>query len=85
MSDFAERLLADRDLRARVRYKELMSDGYTSDNAVARVVSEEVTEAVTRLAIDVEKRLCELLGRPWTATGISIETLIADVRAKLNN
>lgn len=37
---------------------------------------------VVRFGIQVEKLLCEALGREWSATGISIETLVADLKAK---
>lgn len=37
---------------------------------------------VVRFGIQVEKLLCEALGREWSATGISIETLVAELKAK---
>lgn len=36
-----------------------------------------------RLVIEFEKQLCALLGRPWQASGMSCETLLAELRAKL--
>lgn len=36
-----------------------------------------------RLVIEFEKQLCALLGKPWTAAGMSCESLLAEVRAKL--
>lgn len=39
-------------------------------------------EAVVRFGIQVEKALCAALGREWSATGISIETLIAELKAR---
>lgn len=38
---------------------------------------------VDRLTVEVEKRLCAVLGREWSAAGISIETLLADVARRL--
>lgn len=37
---------------------------------------------VVRFGIQVEKLLCGALGREWSATGISIETLVAELKAK---
>ena len=37
------------------------------------------SEEVQRFAIDVEKVLCAKLGRPWSATGISIVSLIDEL------
>lgn len=39
-------------------------------------------EAVGKFAIEVEKMLCAALGREWSASGISIESLIAALAAK---
>lgn len=38
---------------------------------------------VESFAIEVEKLLCTALGRKWSATGISIETLIAELTARV--
>jgi hypothetical protein len=45
----------------------------------------ERSDAVTRVVIQVEKKLCELLNREWSPSGMSIETLVADIRARLVN
>ena len=42
--------------------------------------------ALLRQAIEVEKMLCAALGRPWSTTGISVESLCKEVsvlRARL--
>ena len=39
----------------------------------------DVTEAVTRTVIEVEKLLCEKLGREWQASGMSIQTLVDEL------
>ncbi len=40
------------------------------------------TEAVTRTVIEVEKLLCEKLGRKWQASGMSIQTLVDELAAQ---
>lgn len=42
-------------------------------------------EAVSAFAIRVEKELCSLLGRQWSAEGMSIASLIGDIRERLSN
>lgn len=42
----------------------------------------EKADAVAAFAIQVEKRLCEALGRPWSAHGISIDSLINELSQK---
>jgi hypothetical protein len=37
---------------------------------------------LTKFAIDVEKLLCGLLGKEWQASGMSIETLVEELRAQ---
>lgn len=39
----------------------------------------DVTEAVTKTVIDVEKLLCEKIGRQWQASGMSIQTLVDEL------
>lgn len=39
----------------------------------------DVTEAVTRTVIDVEKLLCEKLGKEWQSSGISIQALVDEL------
>jgi hypothetical protein len=41
-----------------------------------------VSKDVQIFAIDVEKRLCAALGRPWTPAGISIDSLIGELARK---
>jgi len=41
----------------------------------------DVTEAVTRTVIKVEKLLCEKLGKKWQASGMSIQTLADELAA----
>ena len=53
---------------------------YVAPAPAAQPVS-DVTEAITRVAIDVEKLLCEKLGRQWAPSGMSIQTLIDDLAA----
>jgi hypothetical protein len=48
----------------------------------ARADRQGVSEDVMRFAIDVEKALCAALGRTWSATGISIESLIAELKGR---
>ncbi len=43
---------------------------------------DDVTEAVTKTVIEVEKLLCEKLGKQWKASGISIETLVDELAAQ---
>jgi hypothetical protein len=40
-------------------------------------------EAALSLAIEVEKLLCKALGREWSVTGISIESLIDEISKKI--
>lgn len=49
--------------------------------APAGIAPNGVSSDVASFAITVEKMLCEALGRPWTVTGMSIETLCAEVAA----
>ena len=39
----------------------------------------DVTEAVTRTVIEVEKLLCKKLGKQWQASGMSIQTLVDEL------
>lgn len=39
-------------------------------------------DVVGKFAIDVEKLLCTKLGREWSATGISIESLVDELAAR---
>jgi len=50
--------------------------------AIAALSAAPAAEAVAvqAFAIDVEKLLCSALGREWSATGISIESLIATLQ-----
>jgi hypothetical protein len=49
-----------------------------------RTFIDDITQAaVVSTVIDVEKRLCGLLGREWSPTGISVETLVEEIRTKL--
>ena len=48
----------------------------------AKPVPEFASEEVQRFAIDVEKLLCEKLGRKWSPVGMSIQTLVAELAAK---
>ena len=41
----------------------------------------DVTEAVTKTVIDVEKLLCEKIGRQWQPSGMSIQTLVDELAA----
>lgn len=41
----------------------------------------DVTEAVTRTVIEVEKLLCEKLGKQWQPSGMSIQTLVDELAA----
>ena len=41
-----------------------------------------VTEAVTKTVIEIEKLLCEKLGRKWQASGMGIETLINELASR---
>ena len=41
----------------------------------------DVTEAVTKTVIDVEKLLCEKIGRQWQPSGMSIQTLMDELAA----
>lgn len=47
--------------------------------AASRRASTDSQEPVLKFAIEVEKMLCRALGRSWSASGISIETLIAEL------
>jgi hypothetical protein len=42
---------------------------------------ERVQDAVGHFAIQIEKLLCEKLGRTWAPSGMSIETLVDDLAA----
>ncbi|RJO66955.1 MAG: hypothetical protein C4523_10710 [Myxococcales bacterium] len=45
--------------------------------------SEQVrTASLTKMAIEVEKMLCGLLNKDWSPSGMSIETLVEDLRAR---
>lgn len=44
--------------------------------------SEFASEEVQRFAIDVEKLLCEKLGRSWSPSGMSIQTLVDELAAQ---
>jgi len=46
---------------------------------LARRAEPSTNEDVLRFAIQVEKMLCAALGREWSAAGISIESLIAEL------
>jgi len=41
----------------------------------------DVTEAVTKTVIEVEKLLCVKLGRQWQPAGMSIQTLVDELAA----
>jgi hypothetical protein len=41
----------------------------------------DVTEAVTKTVIEVEKLLCGKLGRQWQPSGMSIQTLVDELAA----
>lgn len=41
----------------------------------------EITAAITRIIIDVEKLICEKLGRKWASSGMSISTLVEELSA----
>ena len=41
----------------------------------------DVTEAVTKTVIEVEKLLCEKIGRQWQPSGMSIQTLVDELAA----
>jgi rRNA processing protein Krr1/Pno1 len=49
----------------------------------ANDIAHAIQDEVTRVVIDVEKKLCAILGREWRASGMSIETLLDEIRAKL--
>jgi hypothetical protein len=48
--------------------------------AEQRTIS-DVTEAVTKTVIEVEKLLCGKLGRQWQPSGMSIQTLVDELAA----
>lgn len=46
-------------------------------------VEAQSEDRLGKLQIDVEKLLCDILGRPWAPVGFSIETLCAEIKAKI--
>jgi hypothetical protein len=50
--------------------------------ALAQQGAAQDQEAVFKFAIEVEKMLCAALGREWSTAGISIESLIAELKAQ---
>lgn len=52
-------------------------------NAALSARDEAGAWTVDRLTVEVEKRLCAILGRKWSAAGISIESLLAEVARRL--
>lgn len=44
-----------------------------------------LTSDLQRSCIDIEKQLCEALGRQWAPTGISISTLVQELIDKSQN
>lgn len=60
------------------RMPEVGTKLYTAPQPAQSPIS-DVTEAVTKTIIEVEKALCEKLGRKWAASGISIEMLINEL------
>ena len=65
----------------RVRYMQAEIDDLRAI-AASRRAGGEPQESVLKFAIDVEKTLCRALGREWSTSGISIETLIAELAAR---
>jgi hypothetical protein len=55
----------------------------TALRAALEAETQFVSEETQLFALKIEKRLCELLGRKWSTSGMSIDTLIADIREKL--
>lgn len=41
-------------------------------------------EAILRFGIEIEKMLCEKLGKQWRPSGMSIESLVEEMSAKAN-
>jgi hypothetical protein len=44
--------------------------------------ADPVDDGIGRFTISVEKLLCEKLGKPWRASGISIATLVDELAAR---
>jgi predicted HicB family RNase H-like nuclease len=51
------------------------ADALEACQAKLATVAEPVDDGIGRFTICVEKLLCEKLGKPWRASGISIATL----------
>lgn len=43
----------------------------------------EWTDDQVMVFIEIEKKLCGMLGKPWRSTGMSTETLLNDVEREL--
>lgn len=54
---------------------------YEAMLAAAPKAEQPPVQDITYWSIQVEKRLCEKLGKPWQASGMSIETLIDELAA----
>ena len=83
---------------ATARAKQNMEDAYFSlidtedpdfdlDKALASLSRSPLAaqDAVGKFAIDVEKMLCRVLGREWSAAGISVNSLVNDIQARLSH
>lgn len=56
-----------------------MTSSQTSPTAQATSRDEKMTEEPTQTAIKLEKAMLEVLGRPWTPAGISVESLVYEL------
>ncbi|MFA7256951.1 MAG: hypothetical protein WC047_05195, partial [Kiritimatiellales bacterium] len=55
------------------------------NEALRRERDDDVQTAVVRLGIDVEKLLCGILGREWSAAGISIVSLCDEISRRIKD
>lgn len=83
---FYSQALADRDSYARIiaATVRVIPEGYAKNAApgtpLQTLISDVLEGESHKITIDVEKRLCDILEIPWSAAGMSIETLCADLK-----
>jgi hypothetical protein len=61
--------------------QEIVEAVFNAMIAAAPKAEQPPVQDITYWSIQVEKRLCEKLGKPWQASGMSIETLIDELAA----